>query len=370
MSVPKAQPVTAPAGTPNPWPAYRLENAREDMQKAGEGWNTGFQQLTDCELRWQPGKLYVVAGRPGSGKTAFLLEALLRHVEERVRQGCDKAPAVFLSFEENLHAIYLRCLKRQVRVLGEARNEPPPSSGFIWYWLRTGKASGDAPADDKARYVQLCLDAAAQLDGYMGHHLCLMDGDLSGGDITAMLDGLRATAMRSKTVPSLLCCDYYQKVRPPVASLTAPRQLQLQQVADQLRRYAKGEQEDSTEAHPERAVPVLVGAQVLRRATEKDGPPELEDIREADDLANDAAGVLTLQRGDTDGRATLCELKVAVVKNRDGATRSGTNPLRFQLDGQYSRTVEAVPLEASEQDALDVVKSARADAKAKRGPRG
>lgn len=344
MSVPKAQPVTAPAGTPNPWPAYRLADARRDRKKAGRGWATGFRQFAAINLKWSPGELYVVAGRPGHGKTAFMLEALMRHVEERVRVGCDKAPAVFLSFEENLYKIHARILKRQVRALADARNAQAPSGKWMNYWLDEEPMPRETPEltpEQEAGFAKLCQDAADQLDTYMGRHLTLFDGDLFGNNINDLLDGLRETATRSGTVPSFVVVDYFQKVRPPQDAIqSGTRQLQLQAVARELLRYAKGLKADAKESTPELSVPVLLGAQVGRRENEQKAPPELEDIREADDLSHEANAILTLRRGENDGRAKVVELKIAVPKNRDGSTRDTVNPLPFLLEGEYSRVLE------------------------------
>lgn len=356
MTTPPApEPVRAPAGTPDPWPAYRLADARRDFQKSGDGWDTGFPTLTQHGLRWHPGKLYVVAGRPGSGKTAFLIEAVLRHVEQR--GDTDKAPAAFFSYEESLNMIYLRLLLRQVHAEAARRTEPPPSRGFIWYWLRTGNAAATDSAADARRYVALCEQATTTLDGYMGRHLSLFDGDVKGGDISRLLRHLRSTAAKSQAVPSLVAIDYYQKIRPPLDVRSFSRQQQLQEVAGQLLRYAKGvpedgpEEEDGDTGH---AVPVLVGAQVVRGATgtDADTPPDLEHIREADDLANDAMGVLTLRRRD-DPDGNVSGLAVAIVKNRDGRTVPPASPLSFSLHGEYSRVLD--PAEEKKPTTADVL---------------
>jgi hypothetical protein len=95
-------------------------------------------------------------------------------------------------------------------------------------------------------------------------------------------------------------------------------------VADYLRRFAKGARltdgGDIDAPDPAHAVPVLTGAQVSRGKGEH---PSGDDIREADDLLNDAAGVLGLSWERTGGSETDEErvLRLSVPKNRDGRAR-------------------------------------------------
>lgn len=339
---PKVKPLHASEGTPDLFRPYTLEDARRDAAAAGEGLPTGFKALDQEDLRWKPGKLYVVAGRPGEGKTTLLLEMLMRHVEERSKyldlpdtflgidddvwaktkekaaQALEKGPAVFVSYEDNRFNLYVRLLLRTCA--GPTPDDPQaeldqaPPKVVAEEWLRTGTVSDAAPAE---RWAYDLERAAEELDSYSRNGLLvLLDGDQDGGDVDRLLENLRAAQNARGEPPSLLVVDYYQKIRPPADLRGASRYEQLQEVADLLRRYAKGEQEG--QERPEYAVPVLVGAQVNRDVTagKESVQPELHHIREADDLANDATAVLTLHRpgADKDGQP----LKVKVVKNRDG----------------------------------------------------
>ncbi len=312
---PKVKPLHASEGTPDLFRPYTLEDARRDAAAAGEGLSTGFDALDRAEVRLKAGKLYVVAGRPGEGKTTLLIEMLMRHVEARAAADTisyERGPAVFVSYEDNRFNLYVRLLLRAIATTRERPGAPPRS--VVEVWLRTRAIGPGAMAEV---WVDELERAAGELDALSEKGLLvLLDGDRDGGDVDVLLDNLRTSQEARGEPPSLLVVDYYQKIRPPADLRGASRYEQLQEVADHLRRYAKGEQ-DGTE-RPEYAVPVLVGAQVNREVTASKKPiqPELHHIREADDLANDAAAVLTLHRpeADTDGQP----IKVKVVKNRDG----------------------------------------------------
>jgi replicative DNA helicase len=321
---------------------YTLEEARASAHAAGEGLRTGFPQLDQCDLRWQPGKLYAVVGRPSEGKTTLLLEFLMRHAVERAAIDpvqrdltnqtpvTKRAPAVFVSYEENLHHIYLRLVLREVTRMRLSNVGPkkPVSRPLAEEWLRSGLIRGQGEA---AEYRAGLNTASQVIDDLMQRkHLALVDGDADGGEIDRLLHRLAGAGAVAGGPPSLVVIDYYQKIRPARDLRGASRQEQLQDVADRLRRYAKGEPVKGGEADPGQAVPVLVGAQVNRDAT-AGTQPELHQIREADDLANDAAGVITLYRPTEEEGG---ELRLKLVKNRDGR-RGTTVSLGFHGAGGY-----------------------------------
>jgi replicative DNA helicase len=303
---------------------YRSKEAGDDLKKSGEGISTGFEFLDRMAFYLVPGKLYAVGARPGGGKTALLLELLLRHSE--IRAGLRKQPegftaidvanraaAVFVSYEEPRSELYVRLL---LRVVAEQSDGPPPwwtekAPGRWWArkWLGGGLKTRQPEADKAFGKATEYLDGLIQAG-----HMALVDGDRDGGNIDFLLASLTRGAAAKGGPPSLVLVDYYQKIRPPENTRASSRQLQLQEVADRLRKFAKGELVQDQQG-AEWAVPVVTGAQVNRTASaqgkDEGDPPDLDQIREADDLANDAAGVVTLHLQDQ-------RLKAKVVKNRDG----------------------------------------------------
>jgi replicative DNA helicase len=162
-----------------------------------------------------------------------------------------------------------------------------------------------------------------------------VDGDEIGREVHHMLAEL-GEWMREPNAPrvGLVAVDYFQKLQGDPNAHS--RLHELQNVADTLRRFAKGARlsgESDADTFDKRfAVPVLVGAQVNRlsaQSTSETGHPTGDSIREGDDLLNDAAAVVALSwanapAGDavtTDALETVRWLRVSVPKHRGGRTR-------------------------------------------------
>ena len=54
--------------------AALLRQQREDPMSGQQGWSSGFKELDQLTGGLRPGSVYLVAGRPGMGKTAFALD--------------------------------------------------------------------------------------------------------------------------------------------------------------------------------------------------------------------------------------------------------------------------------------------------------
>ncbi|MGH7558848.1 MAG: DnaB-like helicase C-terminal domain-containing protein [Gemmatimonadota bacterium] len=294
---------------------YTLTAARSDRAAAGAGSSTGFPGFDEMGFLLQPGNVYGVAGRQGSGKTALLLEMAMRHVETT-----PDACAVVVSFEGQRYELYLRLLLRQVaRKRVEEGQEPgAPPRRDADRWLVAGEIRYDddtRPATMFRRWEDELAEAAEVLDAHIeAGRLVIIDGDDvpsedGAGAVTA--SRLMVALSRAPRRPTLVLVDYFQKVRPDDRSES--RYLQLATISDRLRRYAKGD------GDPDRAVPVLTAAQVNRDAADRQ--PGLDNVREADDLGNDAAGLITIRMPDTDD--TVKRMTLRIVKHRHGSTGGG-----------------------------------------------
>lgn len=338
-AAPDEQNDTASDQTAKPFPVYTSRDARRDFAALGDALSTGFPELDRQDFRFMPGKLYAVAARQSNGKTAFLLELLMRHIEQRSEDD-GRGPVVFINYEERLGDIYARLLLAQMARQADVvpswwRNYDGGGRGAVMRWLR----GGAEPHEELAR-------AADTLDELLETgQLLLVDGDLDDlGNIDTLLRRLANTALEYYgAAPSLVVVDYFQKIRPPRGFEGQSRQIQLQEVADRLRRYAKGEL--FGDLGTKHAVPVVVAAQLNREAArysddgDKHKAPKLEHIREADDLANDAAGVLTLYRAPDSER-----LHVRVAKNRDGKRDA---ELVLGFEGESGRVLDTEPVDLS-----------------------
>jgi replicative DNA helicase len=295
---------------------YTLKRWGEDLRHLADGVPTGFDALEAVRMQWLPGKLYGIAARPGGGKTAFLLEACLRYIEAH-----PEGHALFLSWEEPVAEVVLRLVLRE-DARRSTRNDGKAFADGVIFRENVRKFGRDPNAP--VPYRDRLATAARALEPTLAR-LHIVDGDALGHDIRAVLEQVAAW-MRDAGTPTLglVAVDYFQKLRGPGDGRFFSRQAELQLVADYLRRFAKGARllanGDTDAPDPSHAVPVLVGAQVTRGQGEH---PSGDSIREADDLLNDAAGVLALSWERTGGSEEDEErtLRLSVPKNRDGRAR-------------------------------------------------
>lgn len=309
---------------------YDLERWSQDLRRLGAGAPTGFDALEDVGMRWVAGKLYAVVARPGGGKTGFMLEAAARALEAD-----PNAQAVFLSWEEPLAELVVRLFLR-----ADALNEQRARKGFGLRPIprpvvRAWGCGELVDPETRARLEAVRGDVADLLE-----RLLLIDGDTLGRDVHPVLRHVGAWMRREQKRPALVVVDYFQKLRG--GGFYPTTQAELKAVADALRRFAKGEliaavgEEDNAPTSGEDgwAVPVLVGAQV-NRADLADTHPSGDNIREADDLLNDAAAVVALSYIEAGENRTL---RLSVPKHRDGRARRDTvaslswDPARAWLD--------------------------------------
>lgn len=305
---------------------YTLERWRAELQQLAEGVPTGFDALDELGMQWLPGKLYGIIARPGAGKTALLLEATLRYLENNP----DKT-ALFLSWEEPLADLFARLMLRMDATRTRQSNSFAGAPIFAGTVRTFGRDANVDASDTSGGTFAVRLAAAAYSLEHILPRLRLVDGDELGRDTHAVLREVAAW-MRTEAEREdgarvgLVAVDYFQKLR--TGDAYATRQRELQSVADTLRRFAKGAAltggSDAPDANdPRFAVPVIVGAQVNRSAVAEEHPTG-DQIREADDLLNDAAAVLALSWelvNNGGGDDELRSLRVSVPKHRGGQTR-------------------------------------------------
>lgn len=305
---------------------YTLERWGAELRQLAEGVPTGFDALDELGMRWLPGKLYAIIARPGAGKTALLLEATLRYLENNP----DKT-ALFLSWEEPLADLFARLVLRMDATRVRQSNSfagVPIFAGTVRTFGRDPNA--DASDTSGGTFAARLATAAHSLEHILPR-LRLVDGDELGRDTRAVFREI-ATWMRDEAEREggarvgLVAVDYFQKLR--TGDAYATRQTELQSVADTLRRFAKGaalagDDKKADANDPRFAVPVIVGAQVNRGAAEEH--PTGDQIREADDLLNDAAAVIALSwehENDGAGNDEMRSLRVSVPKHRGGRTHT------------------------------------------------
>jgi replicative DNA helicase len=296
---------------------YTVERWREDLRALGAGAPTGFDALEDVGMRWHPGKVYAIIARPGGGKTAFMLEALLRYVEAHP----DRLGA-FFSWEEPLADLVLRIVLREdARRFRAVGYNTSFGSALPLYGDRVREwARGDAVDQQWADRIAVAVERVQPLLA----RLRLVDGDTVGQDTGRVLHDVARWTREQDTPLGLVAVDYFQKLRGRGDAHS--RQVELQAVSNLIRRFAKGGRLVGDEDREELryAVPVLVGAQVTRGGEKEEREhPSGDRVREADDLLNDASALIALSweslGGERDDQQRA--LRVSVPKHRGGRAR-------------------------------------------------
>ena len=234
--------------------------------------------------------LYVLAARPGMGKTALALQ-----IADHMAQ--NHGGVLYVSLEMDLEQIAARRLARLSRL---------PIHRLLMDRLDEQACARMAQA--AAQLSQLPLYVNRQ--GWAG---------------------VEQVEQLARHVPDLCCIviDYFGLIRPPEGK--GSRYEAMTQISGALKALARS-----------RGVPVLCLAQLNRELTQRrDCRPKLSDLRDTGALEQDADGVILLHRGDyyQDGPApdpSLLELILA--KNRHGPT--GVCQMAFYLaQGRAAPTV-------------------------------
>jgi replicative DNA helicase len=212
---------------------------------------TGFRDLDTLTGGWQGSDLIIIAGRPGSGKTAFALSLASNASLHRSKP---TAVGIF-SLEMSTQQLIMRLLCAEARVDAHA--------------VRTGRL----PDDDWKR-----LSLAA---GRLARANMFIDDSASLGILE-----LRAKARRLKAEHNigLIIVDYLQLMQGPRTAEN--REKEISAISRSLKALAK-----------ELAIPVVALSQ-LSRAVEgrTDKRPILSDLRESGAIEQDADVVMFVHR--------------------------------------------------------------------------
>ncbi|HET8661118.1 MAG TPA: DnaB-like helicase C-terminal domain-containing protein [Micromonosporaceae bacterium] len=268
-------------------PEGHLDDAIEAIEHGTASLPTPWDDLNHLIAGWRRGALYVVAARPGSGKSIVGAQAA---ADVMIRHG---RPVVIASLEMTRREVLMRWMSQ----LGEVD---------LADLIRGGPSVG---ADQ--------WDRISRARGVLSSTRWVVD-DRS----TATVADIRAAVsrcVRRHGDCGLLVVDYLQLVAP--GGRHENRQTEVASISRALKVAAKNLN-----------VPVLVMAQ-LNRASENSGrPPRISDLRESGSIEQDADVVLLMHRDAEQDPGTLY---VGVGKNRHGPMGS------FKLDwqGSYSRVL-------------------------------
>jgi len=243
------------------------------------GLETGFTELDRMTAGLHPQNLVVVAGRPGLGKTSFVLSVALHQAAVRGR-----SVGIF-SLEMSADEVQ----KRNLSALAEVE----------LHRMRTGFLSREDWAK-LGRAARQLADARLYID--------------DSGDMTVTELRAKAERLAAERGLDLVIVDYLQLLRGS-ARRYENRTQEVTEISRMLKCLAK-----------DLGVPVVAAAQLSRAVEKADRRPRLSDLRESGSIEQDADLVLMLHReGNRDEGSSVAEIDVA--KQRNGAV--GTVKLAF-----------------------------------------
>ena len=257
----------------------------EERSKRGDaltGLSTGLHKLDELTLGLQAGELFILAGRPGEGKTALAIS--IAHYAAK------EGTPVFL------HSLEMPALTLMIRMLSGA-------TGIDSHQLRRGAIFGDAwgkltRATEAIGSIPLFID--------------------DGTDMTPA--ELRATARRVKADHEigLLLVDYMQLMRANGRYET--REREVAEISRTLKGIAR-----------ELNIPVIGLSQLNRKVDDRaNKAPQLSDLRESGAIEQDADVIAFIYKGEAQGT-----VKIHIAKDRNGPT--GIVEARFDMTTQTFR---------------------------------
>lgn len=311
--------------------AFRVLSDARTRGGGVTGFSTGFTELDKRTSGMHKGDLYIVAGRPGMGKTSFVLNVAMNVASPRRRSGGDAmggaveepgAGVVFFSLEMPREQLAARMLASEARVdMASLR-------------------SGLVQAEDWNKLTE----SAAR----MGRLPLWLDDTpaISLLDLRAKIRRLQAEIRNNKNGPKeigLVAIDYLQLMsgRKGVTS----REQEISEISRGLKQLAK-----------EMGVPVIALSQLNRSVetrTTKDKRPQLSDLRESGAIEQDADAIFFIYRDEYyfQDSADKGVAEIIVAKQRNGPT--GTVKVKFtsshtrfdNLDDGYSFDEEFDPFQ-------------------------
>lgn len=245
------------------------------------GLSTGLKDLDNFTDGLQNGDMIVIAGRPGSGKSAFAA-----HVAQT--QALRGIPAGFISLEMGTHQLGIRSLSSISQV-------------EMWKLRKGIFADSYASVSDGLRKMSK-----------LPIWFCFSASDSKSIEKTI-------TAMVEEKGCKLIILDYLQLVR---SSNADSREREVAQVSNVLKNAARMNN-----------IPVMALSQLNRGPEKEKRRPILADLRESGAIEQDADVVMFLHRGEVEGT-----IEVIFAKGRNIGT--GTNVVTWQDETMTFRDFE------------------------------
>jgi replicative DNA helicase len=255
----------------------QIHEAAERGEKI-TGLPSGFSQLDEMTSGMHPGDLFIIAGRPGMGKTAFALNVAMNSCIHK------KAPVAIFSLEMPKEQLVKRMLCSEARVDGTRLR-----AGQLWRedWPKLARAAG----------------AMSELPMWIDDTPALSMTELRA----------KARRLKAQNGLDLIVVDYLQLMRS--GSKNDSREQEISEISRSLKGLAK-----------ELALPVIALSQ-LNRGVEsragKDKRPQLSDLRESGAIEQDADTILFIYRDEVynrDNPDARNRAEIIIGKQRSGPT--------------------------------------------------
>jgi replicative DNA helicase len=280
----------------------RIEYLRQSETEA-YGVPSGFDQIDELLGGLQKSDLIIVAGRPGMGKTSFMLSLAMNAARAA------QARIAIFSMEMSNEQLVQRMISTETGISSQA--------------LRLGRVS-DA---EWARFVE-ATDSMSSL------HIFLDDSPA----VSAMQLRTKCRRLYREHGLDLVIVDYLQLMN---AGRSLGRDTNRVQEITYISRALK-------ELARELSVPVLAAAQLSRAVEQRqDKHPQLSDLRESGSIEQDADIVMFLYRDDVynpEGTAVPGQAEVVIAKHRNGPTGSVNLRFRKELTKFENVRMATVPL--------------------------
>jgi replicative DNA helicase len=276
--------------------ALRLIDETEKRGGAITGLATGFTRLDRQCSGLHNGDLYIIAARPGMGKTSFVMNMSVAACEAD-----PDAAVLFLSLEMPKEQLAARLLSAEAHVeLAAVRNGKLDREE----WSRLNSAAG------KLAELSVWIDDSAAL---------------SLIQVKAKVRRLKAELQATGKKLRLVVIDYLQLMRG--SRQAGSREQEISEISRGLKAMAK-----------EESIPVVALSQLNRSVetrTTKDKRPQLSDLRESGAIEQDADCVIFIYRDEYYNKDTEAKgiAELIVAKQRNGPT--GTVLCKFT--GEFTR---------------------------------
>ncbi|MFT4522831.1 MAG: replicative DNA helicase [Bacteroidia bacterium] len=272
--------------------AIKQIEAMKENTTGMTGIPSGFAAIDRMTNGWQKSDLLILAGRPGMGKTAFVLGIARNAAVDH------KKPVAIFSLEMSSLQLVTRLISGETELKGEK--------------FRSGKLEDYEWEQLNAR-VQTLSDAPIYIDD---------TPQLSIFDLRA-----KARRLKSNKGVEMIIIDYLQLMRGDEAGAKGNREQEISYISRSLKSLAK-----------ELEIPVIALAQLSRAVEQRqDKIPILSDLRESGSIEQDADMVGFLYRADyygftedADGNDITGLADFIIAKHRHGAT--GKARIRFRSE--------------------------------------